>query len=107
MLSPTEQWTLHAYYEFTKSLSDAELITHRRRISQSQPSLPHRAGKAVAKLAVFTDRLEAYRARPRVRTRKKGAPYEVRIFSEVNMNIDPVEFARILIQAAKERSDQD
>ena len=26
MLSPTEQWALHSYYEFTKKLSGAELL---------------------------------------------------------------------------------
>jgi hypothetical protein len=104
MLSPTEQWILHSYYEFTKHLSDTELLAHRAAVSKAQPSLPQSAGKAIAKLAIFTKRLEAYRAAPHPNTRKKGAPYEVRVFSQVNPDIDPNVMAKILIEIMKERS---
>jgi hypothetical protein len=48
MLSPSEQWSLHGYYEFTKNLSDTELLAHRAAVSEAQPSLPQAAGKALA-----------------------------------------------------------
>lgn len=107
MLSPTEQWTLHGYYEFTKHLSDTELLAHRAVVSRAQPSLPQSAGKALAKLATFTQRLEAYKVAPHPNTRKKGAPYEVRILSEVNPDIDPEVMAKILIEIARERGRED
>ena len=107
MLSPAEQWTLHGYYEFTKHLADDQLLAHRAAVSRAQPSLPHRAGKAFAKLAVFAERLEIYRATPHPSTRKKGAPYEVRVLSQVNPDIDPKAMAKILIEIAKERGRED
>lgn len=45
-LSPNEQWDLHAYFVPYKSLTEAELLEHRKRISKEQPSLPQRAGRA-------------------------------------------------------------
>jgi hypothetical protein len=104
MLSATEHWALHSYYEFTKHLTDSKLLVHRSVITQAQPSLPQRAGKAIAALAVFADRLERYRQVPHPSTRKKGSPYEIRILSEVNPDLDPAEFARILIEIARERA---
>lgn len=107
MLSPAEQWALHSYYEFTKHLSDTELLAHRAVITLAQPSLPHRAGKVFAKLATFTKRLEAYRVAPHPNTRKKGAPHEVRVLSQVNPDIDPKVMAKILIEIARERGRED
>jgi hypothetical protein len=107
MLSPTEQWALHIYYEFTKRLTDSELLAHRATISKSQPSLPQTAGKAFANLAIFTERLEVYRAAPHLNTREKGAPYEIRVLSQVNPNIDPKVMAKILIDIASERVRED
>ena len=53
MHSPTEQWALHGYYEFTKNLNDGELLAHRAAASRVEPSLPHRAGKAFTRLRLF------------------------------------------------------
>ena len=103
MLSPTEQWALHSYYEFTKHLMDSELLAHRAAVSKAQPSLPQSAGKAFARLRLFSERLVEYRAAPHPNTRKKSAAYEVRVLSEVNPDLDPAEFARILIDKARER----
>jgi hypothetical protein len=107
MLSPTEQWTLHSYYEFTKNLTDHELLAHRAAISKARPSLPQTAGKAFARLRIFTERLVEYRAAPHPNTQKKGSPYEVRVFSQVNPVIDPKVMANILIEIARERAHED
>lgn len=53
LLSASGQWLLHEFYEFTKDLSDGDLVTHRNLISRAQPSLPQRAGKAIARLALL------------------------------------------------------
>lgn len=106
MLSPAEQWALHGYYEFTKHLTDADLLFHRSLISQAQPSLPQRAGKALGALAVFTDRLAEYRKIPHPNGRKKGVPYEIRIFSEVNPEISVDLIIKALEQHQKEPRDR-
>jgi hypothetical protein len=107
MLSPTEQWTLHSYYEFTKNLTNTELLAHRAVVSKAQPSLPHRAGKAFTRLRLFSESLVEYRAALHPNTRKKGAPYKVRVLSEMNPDIDPKLMANILIDAVKERAHRD
>ena len=106
MLSPTEQWTLHSYYEFTKHMTDSELLALRAAVSKAQPSLPESAGKAFMQLRLFSEHLVEYRAAQHPNTRKKGAPYEVRVFSQVEPNIDPRAMAKILIEIARERSKQ-
>ena len=89
MLSPTEQWALHSYYEFTKKLSDAELLAHRKAISRVRPSLPQRAGKAFSKLRLFSDGLPSYREeRGRAHQRRKGAPTQLTILSQVHPDVD-------------------
>lgn len=93
MLSPTEQWALHSYYEFTKHMTDTELLTHRAAVSRTQPSLPHRAGKAFARLRLFSDRLSGHRdmiSSPGYQRAKhrKGAPTKLTVFSEVHPEID-------------------
>ncbi len=102
LLSPTEQWALHSYYEFTKNLGDRKLLAHRAAVTRAQPSLPKRAGKAITHLALFSERLEAYRASPHPKVRKKGAPYKVRVFSQVNPDLNPDVMAKILIDVGKE-----
>lgn len=47
-LSPAEQWALHAYFVPSKGLSDQQLLDHRKTITKEQPSLPQRAGRALA-----------------------------------------------------------
>lgn len=77
MLSPVERWALHKYYEFTKHPTDSEFLICRSVITQAQPALPRRVGKALAALAVFTDQLETYRQTPHPNTCKKGSLHEI------------------------------
>jgi hypothetical protein len=93
MLGPSEQWTLHSYYEFTKHLSDQELLAHRAIVSKTQPSLPHRAGKAFARLRLFSDRLSTHQdkisaAGYQKTKHRKGAPTHLTVFGEVHPEID-------------------
>jgi hypothetical protein len=41
---------LKDYYQLAGNLTDTELLVYRRDISQLQPNLPQRAGRALAKL---------------------------------------------------------
>ena len=113
MLGPTEQWALHSYYEFTKKLTDAELLAHRVVISRTQPSLPQRVGKAFSKLRQFSDGLPAYReGRRQAPDRKKGAPSRLMILSEVHPEVDiPLLVSALLdygrgLRTARSRPDQ-
>jgi hypothetical protein len=49
-LSPSDQLDLHKYFQFASSKTEAELIEHRRNVHALDPSLPHCAGRACAKL---------------------------------------------------------
>ena len=93
MLSPTEQWALHRYYEFSKHLTDTELLAHRAALTRAQPSLPHRAGKAFTRLRLFSERLSSHQDKisaPDYQKTKhrKGAPTYLTVFSEVHPEID-------------------
>lgn len=98
LLSPSEQWALHAYYLPSMKLDDTTLLEHRQDISSYDPSLPQRAGRALSRLNLIFRRLDDYRdainARPKP---KKGAAYELRILSEVHPEIDIDEFVKILL----------
>ena len=49
-LPANEQWLLHSFFVPTRDLSDQELNAHRKVISKEQPSLPHKAGRALTHL---------------------------------------------------------
>jgi hypothetical protein len=49
-LSPKEQWDIHRYFMPDEGLSDDDLLTHRRRVTQFEPKTPQRAGRAYAHL---------------------------------------------------------
>ncbi|BBZ30274.1 hypothetical protein MMAD_45690 [Mycolicibacterium madagascariense] len=49
-LNPTDQLDLHKYFQFASDKTEAELLDHRRNLDALDPSLPHRAGRAYAKL---------------------------------------------------------
>ena len=50
LISPMEQWALHEYYLCAESATEESLLAYYQRIKSTQPSLPHRAGKAYAEL---------------------------------------------------------
>lgn len=87
MLSANEQWDLHAYFEFTKKLSDDELLTHRKLTEDG--SLSQCAGRAFTKLAIFTDRLlDCRMAQTHVPRPRKGSARQIKVFSQVHPDID-------------------
>lgn len=56
-LTPMEQWQLHDFFKPDKAWSDLELLQHRDAITKERPSLPHQAGRALAKFWETTARL--------------------------------------------------
>ncbi len=108
LLSPSEQWSLYAYYLPQEQLSDQQLIEHRVDITALDPSLPQRAGRAFARLKLLGERLPAYReARSMAPNRAKGTATELHVFGEVKPDLDADRMAQMLIAIHKERRDRD
>ncbi len=111
LLSPTEQMALHDFYALTKSLTDADLKAHRESVSDADPSLPQRAGKAFAKIKPFLDnppvptqpiQWQRRQARPR---RRRGEPRPQRVLevtSLVRPEMDAAKVAKVLLSLAKQ-----
>jgi hypothetical protein len=96
LLSANEQWDLHLYYAPNLRLGGETLIEHRQDISTYDPSLPQRAGRALAKLRITEQRLQSYRVAPKpARKKKKNAPYELHVLGEVHPEIN----AELLVKA--------
>lgn len=55
ILTPNEQWDIHAYFQPSRELSDEELISHRKQLLINQPGLPARAGKVFNKMVRVID----------------------------------------------------
>ncbi len=58
-------------------------------------------------MAHFSDQLVKYRDTPHPSIRKRNAPYEVRVFSEVNPSLGPLVFAKILLTRQAEKKSDD
>ena len=98
LLSSSEQWALHMYYLPSVQFSDKTLLEHRQDISAYDRSLPQRAGRALSRLNLMILRLDDYRDVAKARPKpKKGAPYKLRVFSEVHPEIDIDKFVKILL----------
>ncbi len=50
VLRPTEQRELHCFYATTKSLDRLDPLRHRKAVTKSDPSLPHRTGKSFVRV---------------------------------------------------------
>lgn len=49
-LTHQQQRDLHDYFLMSQSMTNEELLAHRKRVSRSDPSLPQRAGRALKEL---------------------------------------------------------
>lgn len=49
-LSPSDQLALHKYFQFASDKSEIQLVEHRHNVHALDPSLPHQAGRAYAKI---------------------------------------------------------
>ncbi len=73
-LKGRDQSAVHAFYRPAYDLTDVELLAHRKAITLKHPSLPNRAGKA---LAVFSAVLSA--APPAISSSDSGRTISVRV----------------------------
>lgn len=102
LLSPTEQWDLFRYYLPHQAHPDHALLEHRIQISAIDPSLPQRAGRAYRHWRRIEAALPGYQAwvtkRPHSTSHKDR---RIKVFSEINPELDPKKFAEIIIELAK------
>lgn len=102
LLSPTAQWDLFRYYLPHQAHPDQALLEHRRQVTALDPSLPQRAGRAFHHWRRIEATLPAYQAwatkQPHLTSQKDR---RIKVFSEVNPELDPMKFAEIIIELAK------
>jgi hypothetical protein len=104
-LTSTEQWQLHDYFQPSKYLADTELLEHRKKISKERPSLPHQAGRALAKLERHAARLAVQHAKPAalsqpVQHQRRGKDRVITVRSVVRPEPDLKLLARAIVMLA-------
>jgi len=115
VISPTDQWALHGFFRFAEPLSEPVLLVHRRRVTEDDPSLPHRAGRAYAKLERRIAQVDwttygTLASPPRVRSTLTGKDRHVSVHSVVRPDVDVHRIARALVDQilrAAQREDDD
>jgi len=50
LLSVSQQWDVHRYFQPSRDLTELQLRAHRKTVSAEDHSLPNRAGKAYARM---------------------------------------------------------
>ena len=105
LLSAGEQWDLFQYYLPHKAHKRTALLAHRREVTDLDPSLPQRAGRAFSRWRRIRESLPGYReyaaSRPRM---KKNAEKRIVVYSKVTPEPDAARLARIIVDAARERA---
>jgi hypothetical protein len=106
-LSSAEQYQIHDYFQPSKDLSDLELLAHRDRITKERPSLPHQAGRALAKLrdaaaVLSVRRLRMAKAPAGAKVRRQGNRH-LTVRAVVKPEPDMQKLARALVMLAEHR----
>lgn len=105
LLSTADQFYLHDYFEPAKRLSPLEATAHRKTISKSRRSLPQQAGRAFARIRPFLNLptpSSRHEAELRVTHNRSGPNgHQVSVFGQVNPELDPKAFAKILLELAQ------
>lgn len=114
-LTVREQWDLHTYFQFTVKLSELDAVHHRHAVTDSQPSLPARAGRAFARLerliehgpeADPTYQRQRRAARKAALANAKANNKKARVLSVragMKSELDANKLAQALIQIARQR----
>jgi hypothetical protein len=98
-LSYQQQRDLHDYYVPTKSLTDLELLAHRKRVTKQNPSLPQRASRAFAALR------QGKVTKPISVSESRGRQISARALARPE--IDAKKLARALLQMAEEMTPEE
>jgi hypothetical protein len=108
MLEAGEQWDLFRYYLPHEARGYPALLAHRSEITKLDPSLPHRAGKALHKMMKIKALLPEHREwkvnQPRI---KKSVEKTITVFGSVRPDLDAKKFADIIVWAAREQAERE
>lgn len=99
-ITAKQQWDIHAYFQPHRQWSDAGLLAYRKQVTIADPSLPHRAGRALKKLIENTRHMEALAVQASTSTDSKhhiGNMKPVAIYPLVKPEIDTHKIARALV----------
>lgn len=102
VLSPAEQWDVHAYYKPSYDLSESELLKHRRSITSERPTLPARASKV---FKVLVDPTADPSRAAMVQTSESGR--RIRVTGVVRPEPDLEQLARALLMLAERLTEQE
>lgn len=104
LLAASEQWDLFSYFFPHEQGSDELLLEHRATMTAFDRSLPHRAGRAYAKLQAIDKSMPAYVDYAKTRPRPtKNLPRQISVYGQVKPVLDPDAFVRIIKTMEHER----
>jgi hypothetical protein len=120
VLTVSEQWDLHAFYQPSKVLKDEDLLYHRQLISKERPSLPAQTGKSFRLMSDICRRAYQYANGDDMKFRKAIASltpsraatdydngkHSFRITAIANPEPDYKQLARALIAVAEAQARQ-
>ena len=106
-IKPGEQWALHSYYLCAVKMTEHTLRNHYLRIRDMRSSLPHRAGKAYARLkrSVTPPAVRLTRPVSNMTIRKRAGKIVVQPLVRPQPDVDRL--AKVLIRMARESLRQD
>lgn len=102
-LTPTAQWQLQQYFQPSLKLDDAALLGYRTVISQINPSLPQRAGRALAQLKLAVEERAADQAAPKQPISIGPNRHVSKAVVKPNLDLDRV--ARVFMRLAEQQDD--
>jgi hypothetical protein len=113
-LTAAEQWQLHDFFKPTKDWTDDEVLAHRAEITTQRPSLPHQAGRALAKIdeiapqlaVIGVRRRHAPPAKPARRTNVRDQDRHITVRAVVKPEIDTERLAKVVIAMAEHLAKQ-
>ncbi len=115
-LSSAEQWHLHDFFQPTKDWTDDDALAHRAEITKERPSLPHQAGRALAKIDEIAPRLAITQVRqhhasasgqPARRSNVRSKERHVTVRAVANPEPDTERLARVVIAMAEHLARQE
>lgn len=110
LLRPNEQWDLFKFYLPQGAGDDATMLQNRKIMTESDPSLPQRAGRAYKRFLLLDERLPRYieerRSRPRPK-KNSNTKYEISVFSEVRRDLKPEDVYKLLVRIAEYEAEKE
>ena len=104
-----EQRVLHDYFLPSKRISDKALLEHRRLVTKTYPSLPHRAGKALSRCRANVEEFNAHPPVPYVPGAKRQRPkreHRIVVRGVAVAEFDVHKLVRTLIRQQREADEE-